>query len=78
MSASTKIEWTGATWNPVPKARPMHPDWARSLRDQCAAAGVAFFMKQLSGDRGKVINEMSMSPEDLRIREYPNSDGKDA
>ena len=29
-----------------PKARPMHPDWARSLRDQCNAAGVAFHFKQ--------------------------------
>lgn len=29
-----------------PKARPMHPDWARNLRDQCAAAGVAFHFKQ--------------------------------
>lgn len=29
-----------------PKARPMHPDWARSLRDQCKAAGVAFHFKQ--------------------------------
>lgn len=27
-------------------ARPMHPDWARSLRDQCAAASVPFFFKQ--------------------------------
>ncbi|MGO1079908.1 DUF5131 family protein [Inquilinus sp. CA228] len=27
-------------------ARPMHPDWARSLRDQCQAAGVPFFFKQ--------------------------------
>lgn len=27
-------------------ARPMHPDWARSIRDQCAAAGVPFFFKQ--------------------------------
>lgn len=27
-------------------ARPMHPDWARSLRDQCAATGVPFFFKQ--------------------------------
>lgn len=27
-------------------ARPMHPDWARSLRDQCQDAGVTFFMKQ--------------------------------
>lgn len=24
----------------------MHPDWARSLRDQCAAVGVPFFFKQ--------------------------------
>ena len=26
--------------------RPMHPDWVRSLRDQCQAVGVAFFHKQ--------------------------------
>ena len=29
-----------------PGARPMHPDWVRSVRDQCAAAGVDFFFKQ--------------------------------
>ncbi|MEW6121606.1 MAG: phage Gp37/Gp68 family protein [Pseudomonadota bacterium] len=29
-----------------PRARPMHPDWARSLRDQCRGAGVPFFFKQ--------------------------------
>jgi protein gp37 len=29
-----------------PGARPMHPEWARSLRDQCQAAGVPFFFKQ--------------------------------
>lgn len=27
-------------------ARPMHPDWARGLRDQCVGAGVPFFFKQ--------------------------------
>lgn len=27
-------------------ARPMHPDWVRSVRDQCAAAGVPFMFKQ--------------------------------
>ena len=27
-------------------ARPMHPKWARDLRDQCQAAGVAYFLKQ--------------------------------
>ena len=31
-----------------PSARPMHPDWVRSLRDQCSAAGVPFFFKQYS------------------------------
>lgn len=29
-----------------PGARPMHPDWVRSLRNQCEAAGVPFFFKQ--------------------------------
>lgn len=29
-----------------PGARPMHPDWPRALRDQCLAAGTAFFFKQ--------------------------------
>lgn len=29
-----------------PGARPMHPDWARNLRDQCISAGVPFFFKQ--------------------------------
>ena len=28
------------------QARPMHPDWVRGLRDQCAASGTAFFFKQ--------------------------------
>ncbi len=28
------------------KARPMHPQWARDLRDQCKAAGVPFLFKQ--------------------------------
>ena len=27
-------------------ARPMHPNWARGLRDQCQAAGVSFLFKQ--------------------------------
>lgn len=28
-----------------PGARPMHPDWVRSVRDQCQSAGVPFFFK---------------------------------
>lgn len=41
-----RIDWVIAGGESGPGARPMHPDWARSLRDQCQAAGVAFHFKQ--------------------------------
>ncbi len=41
-----KLDWIVVGGESGPKARPMHPDWARSIRDQCQAAGVAFFFKQ--------------------------------
>lgn len=40
------IDWVVVGGESGPGARPMHPDWARSLRDQCAQAGVAFLFKQ--------------------------------
>lgn len=40
------IDWVIAGGESGPGARPMHPDWPRSLRDQCAAAGVPFHFKQ--------------------------------
>lgn len=40
------IDWVIVGGESGPKARPMHPDWARSLRDQCVAAGVPYFFKQ--------------------------------
>jgi len=39
-----------------PEARPMHPDWVRSVRDQCAAAGVPFFLKHVSKEDGRVLD----------------------
>jgi protein gp37 len=41
-----KIDWVICGGESGPNARPMHPDWARSLRDQCQAAGVPFLFKQ--------------------------------
>jgi protein gp37 len=41
------IHWVICGGESGAKARPMHPDWARSLRDQCQAAGVPFFFKQV-------------------------------
>lgn len=40
------LSWVIAGGESGPKARPSHPDWFRSLRDQCQAAGVPFFFKQ--------------------------------
>lgn len=40
------LDWVIVGGESGAHARPMHPDWARSLRDQCVAAGVAFFFKQ--------------------------------
>jgi protein gp37 len=43
---SSRLDWLIVGGESGPNARPMHPNWARSIRDQCKAAGVAFFFKQ--------------------------------
>jgi protein gp37 len=40
------LDWVIVGGESGPGARPMHPDWARSLRDQCKAASVPFHFKQ--------------------------------
>lgn len=40
------IDWVVVGGESGPKARPMHPAWVRSLRDQCLATGIAFNFKQ--------------------------------
>lgn len=44
--AQRSLDWVIAGGESGPGARPMHPDWARSLRDQCVSAGVPFLFKQ--------------------------------
>jgi protein gp37 len=41
-----RLDWVIVGGESGKNARPMHPDWARSLRDQCAEAGVPFYFKQ--------------------------------
>ena len=47
------LNWIIVGGESGPGARPMHPDWARDLRDQSIDAGVPFFLKQLGGVRNK-------------------------
>lgn len=41
-----RLHWVICGGESGPNARPLHPDWARGLRDQCASAGVPYFFKQ--------------------------------
>jgi len=45
-TSGKKLDWVIVGGESGPGARPMHPDWARSLRDRCQAAGVKYFFKQ--------------------------------
>lgn len=57
-----KLDWVVVGGESGPGARPMHPDWVRSLRDQCVSAGTAYFFKQwgehgpnwLNDENGKI------------------------
>jgi protein gp37 len=40
------IHWVICGGESGSEARPMHPEWVRSMRNQCKAAGVPFFFKQ--------------------------------
>ena len=50
------VDWLICGGESGRRARPMHPDWARGLRDQCAAAGVPFLFKQW-GEWAPFVNE---------------------
>ena len=47
------IDWAIVGGESGPHARPMAPEWATQIRDQCRAANVAFFFKQWGGFRPK-------------------------
>lgn len=53
------IDWVIVGGESGSKANPMHPDWAKDLRDQCNADGIPFFFKQ----HGKWLHQ-SQDPEE--------------
>ena len=64
------LDWVIVGGESGPGARPMSPDWARSLRDQCAAAGVPFLFKQwgewipmLGQAEGVPVREKTTTPD---------------
>lgn len=74
----SQLDWVIVGGESGHGARPMHPHWARSLRDQCVEAGVPYLFKQAGsvlarewGCNGKGTNPDEW-PEPFP-REYPNA-----
>lgn len=69
-----KLDLRGIRWAIVgsesgPRARLCDLAWMRSLRDQCQAAGIPVFVKQVT-ERGRKL-PIDRWPEDLRVRQFP-------
>jgi protein gp37 len=59
------LDWVVVGGESGPGARPMHADWARQIRDDCATAGVPFFFKQMA--------RKAAIPVDLQVRAFPDA-----
>jgi protein gp37 len=74
-----RIDWCISGGESGHGARPMHPDWARSIRDQCVAAGVAFHFKQW-GEFSPFVDEAKYthggSETKANAQTWLNSDGR--
>lgn len=73
-----RIDWVIAGGeSALSSARLMSLDWARRLRDDCAAAGVPFHFKQTGTEAARALgisgkgDKFDELPADLQIREYP-------
>ncbi|HUX16648.1 MAG TPA: DUF5131 family protein, partial [Phycisphaerae bacterium] len=65
--AHGRLDWGILGGETGPGARPMHPDWARRVRDDCQAAGAKFFFKGWGG--WKPVAEYDHGSGDVRRRD---------
>lgn len=77
-----RLDWVIVGGESGAGARPMHPDWLRSIVAQCRAADVACFVKQLGSNptlrgftgaplKDRKGGDWSEWPDDLRVRQFP-------
>lgn len=67
------LSWIIAGGESGPNARPAHPDWFRSVRDQCQSAGIPFFFKQWgewlpAGEDGAPCDHQHLNCSDQPVR----------
>ena len=65
-----RISWVVCGGESGPGARPMNPQWAIDIKDECGEAGVPFFMKQMGG-WPNTRHRLEDMPLDLQLREFP-------
>lgn len=70
--SESAIDWVIVGSESGAGRRPMKTEWAESIRDQCKAAGVPFFMKQMSVN-GRISGDIELFPKSLQIREFPRA-----
>lgn len=78
-----KLDWIIVGGESGQGARPMHPAWARRIRDQCAAAGTAFFFKQwgewrADDVRGAKVSQLGWLRSDGRLEPWAHKMDMDA
>jgi protein gp37 len=69
-----KLDWVICGGETGPGSRPMHPDWARSLREQCDTWGTPFFFKQW-GDSIRISKENQHTMDKARWEQFPQENG---
>lgn len=77
LSGTPRIGWVIAGGESGPHYRPSDLDWYRSLRDQCAAAGVPFLFKQHSGASQKAIKARGRALDGVIHDGYPKEKDDD-
>lgn len=68
----SEIDWVIAGGESGSKARPMHPDWVKQIRDQCQAANISFFFKQW-GEWYPVVSQYDDDDLTFKLDEYAYS-----
>lgn len=67
------LDWVIVGGESGSHARPMEPEWARSLVEQCQAIETAVFMKQGSQANWHDFKNIDTFPSSLQVRSYPSS-----
>jgi protein gp37 len=74
---NSAIDWVIVGGESGHHARPIHPDWVRSLRDQCNTAGIPFFFKQWGEYYTHHITMTDQMPVFKMYRSYEHFAAKD-